>query len=75
MGTFIPVELLCCNCSPVCRLLIQWVYDLILSQLCPSNRRTMTSPLTLVVGYFFCQVPELTLLMTVQQLVVISVFL
>ena len=38
LRTFIPVgELLCCNCYPVCGLLIQWVYDLILSQLCPSK--------------------------------------
>ena len=54
LRTFTPVGgLLWYNCSPVCELPTQWLWDLILSWLCPSYYLNMASPLFLDMGYFF----------------------
>ena len=54
LRTFTPVGgLLCYNCSPVCASPAQWLWNLILLWLHPSYHLIVTSPLSLVVGYFF----------------------
>ena len=57
---------------PVCGLLIQWVWDLIMSRKCPSYHLVVTS---LDVKVSFLVGSSLFSLMAVQQLVVILVFL
>ena len=50
-------ELLWYFCSPVCRSPTWWVWDFILSWLCPSYSLIVVSPLSLDTGYFFWWVP------------------
>ena len=52
----------------------QWVWDLILSWLCPSYCLTVASSLSLDVEYLFLAGSGILLAMVVQQLVVILVF-
>ena len=79
LRTFTPVGvLLWCNYFPVCESPTRQVWDLILSELCPSYHLILASSLSLDVGYLFWWVPAffvLLLLMVVHQLAVILVFL
>ena len=60
-------------CSQVCGSLTQWVWDLILSWLCPSYHLAVAS-LSLDIGYLFLLRSGIHLLMVVQQLVAVLVF-
>ena len=66
-------ELLWYYCSPVCGSPTRWVWDLILSWLCPSSHLTAASSLSLHKGYLFLVACSALLTMMVQQLVSILV--
>ena len=68
LRTFTTVrELLQCYCFLVCWLPTQRVWDWILSQLCSSYYLTVTSSLSLDVGYLFLVGFNILLLMAVQE--------